>query len=132
MWRVWEHIHRLHPFHPVILVEQGKVSSLRGRIATHIDYTSRSGFQVTRTTSSCMPARGGSVMIMSGRPYWLTNSSVSTVFISPAKNVVLPMPLRLLFTLASSIASGTNSMPITCLALRATKLAMVPVPVYKS
>ncbi len=31
--------------------------------------------------------------------------------------------------LASSIASGTYSMPMTFWALRATKLAMVPVPV---
>lgn len=45
MWRVWEYIHRLHSFHPVILVKQGKVSSLRGRIAAHVDYTPGSGFQ---------------------------------------------------------------------------------------
>lgn len=34
--------------------------------------------------------------------------------------------------LASSIASGTYSIPITRLAYLETKLAIVPVPVYKS
>ena len=33
------------------------------------------------------------------------------------------------FTFASSIASGTYSMPMTCFALPATKFAIVPVPV---
>ena len=39
------------------------------------------------------------------------------------------MPLSAEFTFASSIASGTYSMPTTCPACRATKLAIVPVPV---
>ena len=56
-------------------------------------------------------------------------SSVSTSFMSPAKNSVLSMPFIFELTLASSIASGTYSMPITLAACEATKLAMVPVPV---
>jgi hypothetical protein len=36
------------------------------------------------------------------------------------------------FSFASSIASGTDSIPTTFLQCGATKFAIVPVPVYKS
>ena len=48
------------------------------------------------------------------------------------KNNVLLMPFNSEFTFASSIASGTYSIPITFRARQATKFAIVPVPVYKS
>ena len=51
---------------------------------------------------------------------------------SPAKNRVLPIPLICELIFASSMASGTYSIPMTFRAFPATKLAMVPVPVYKS
>ena len=44
-------------------------------------------------------------------------------------NSVLSILFKAELTLASSIASGTYSMPITFLAWRETKLAIVPVPV---
>src|SRR5574344_822701 len=99
-----------------------------------LTYTMRLGaaFIITFTTSGCIPARGGSVIITSGLPCSAMKSSVSMSFMSPAKNDVLYMPLISEFTFASSIASGTYSMPTTLLALRATKLAIVPVPVYRS
>ena len=71
-------------------------------------------------------------MIVSGCPCCLINSVVRMSFMSPAKNSVLSIPFILELTFASSIASGTYSMPITRLACFATKLAIVPVPVYKS
>ena len=37
-----------------------------------------------RITSSCIPARGGSVIITSGRPCWFMKSCVRISFISPA------------------------------------------------
>ena len=42
------------------------------------------------------------------------------------------MPFSDELTFASSMASGTYSTPITLLQFRAMKLAMVPVPVYRS
>ena len=68
-------------------------------------------------------------MITSGRPYSLIKSCVNMSFMSPAKNSVFLMPLISELTLASSMASGTYSMPMTWRACPDTKLAMVPVPV---
>ena len=83
-------------------------------------------------TSSCIPALGGSVMTTCGLPCVAINSVVKTSFISPAKNNVLSMPFISELITASLIASATYSIPITFFAEEAIKLAMVPVPVYKS
>ena len=59
-------------------------------------------------------------------------SCVNISFISPAKNSTLLMLFKLAFSFASSMAASTYSIPITFFAFLDTKLAMVPVPVYKS
>ena len=59
------------------------------------------------------PARGGSVMITSGWPWRAMKSSVRMSFMSPAKNFVFSSPLMRAFSFASTMASGTYSMPIT-------------------
>ena len=89
-------------------------------------------FNICCTTSLCMPSLGGSVIITSGCPCVLINSSLKTCFISPTKNSTLLMLFNCAFSLAAVIASGTDSTPITLLACFATNCAMVPVPVYKS
>ena len=72
------------------------------------------------------------MIIISGLPYSSIKSLFRISFMSPAKNNVFVIPLISEFTRASSIASGTYSMPMTWRACFDTKLAMVPVPVYKS
>ncbi len=51
---------------------------------------------------------------------------------SPVRKTVLIILFLLEFSIASLMASGTVSIPITLPADPATKFAIVPVPVYRS
>lgn len=80
-----EHIHRLYGCHLIVCVQSLQVTSLRGRVTRHIDDTLWSfACSMVFTTSGCIPARGGSVMMTSGRPCSAINSSVRMSFMSPA------------------------------------------------
>ena len=130
---VREHVYRLNGLHFIFRIEQLQVARLRSRITADVYDAFGFGKQndITITSLSRYPEviTMQEVMMTSGRPYWLMKSCVSMSFISPAKNNVFLIPLISALTLASSMASGTYSMPITWRACLDTKLAMVPVPV---
>jgi len=69
------------------------------------------------------------IIFTSGCPCVFIKLSLKTSFISPAKNSTLFILFIFAFCFASSMASGTDSTPITFLAFLATNCAMVPVPV---
>ncbi|MNJ72337.1 hypothetical protein D3C77_689700 [compost metagenome] len=80
-------------------------------------YTKRFGF--VRSTASMKrgssPVRGGSAMMTSGlKPDFTQRESSSSAL--PSWKKALPRPLRAAFALASSTASGIDSMPRTSLA----------------
>ena len=82
-------------------------------------------------TSGWSPFRGGSTQMTWGRtPSPL--SLAATVPASPQKNSVFSTPFLLAFSLASWMAWGTISAPITFAALRERAMEMVPMPQYRS
>lgn len=73
-------------FSIVFFAQQAKVTGLRGCVATYVYNFRRRHFQQLIGSFSCMPARGGSVMITSGLPCCAKNSSLRIFITSPAKN----------------------------------------------
>ena len=83
------------------------------------------------TTLAERPARGGSMTTTSGLPA----SSISGriwVRASPARKRAFEIPLMRAFSSASTIASGTTSMPQTSPAFGAIARAIVPIPQKRS
>ena len=64
------------------------------------------------TTSGLSPLRGGSTHITSGRRPFAAKSAAAAAA-SPQKNSTFSIPLRRAFSLASAMASGTVSAPMT-------------------
>lgn len=84
MRRMREHVYRLHCLHLIILVQQRKVARLGCRIAAYIYNAPRACTDYRLHHVGVIPARGGSVITMSGRPFAAMKSSVSMSFMSPA------------------------------------------------
>ena len=86
---------------------------------------------IASMASGCIPLRGGSTTMQSGR----TPRRASSAAAAPAsaqRNSTFSMPFRSAFRRAFSIASGTISAPMTCAAFRARHRLIVPAPQYRS
>jgi len=78
-----KHIDRTDFLDGVFHAQQTQVAGLRSRIAANVNDTFRLG-EENSVDHIIMPARGGSVIITSGRPCWFMKSCVRISFISPA------------------------------------------------
>lgn len=85
---VREHVYRLNGLHFIFRIEQLQVARLRSRITADVYDAFGFGKQNDIHYILVHSGTGGSVMMTSGRPYWLMKSCVSMSFISPAKNNV--------------------------------------------
>ena len=126
---MWEHINWLHGNYPIVAVEHLEVACLCGWITAYIDNTvggsAQDGLYHIRMHTGTRRVGNDDV----GSSVFADELIIKHILhvTGEEQGVVDAIDLGIHF--ASSMASGTYSMPITLRALRATKLAMVPVPV---
>ena len=129
MWCVREHVHWLYLSDTILFVHQLKVASLSGRVTTDIDDALRGCMEYSLHYVGVHASTGRvsdnhiGMSVLSNELFCQNILHVASIEQSVANLVHFRVDL------ASSIASGTYSIPITLRAFLATKLAMVPVPV---
>src|SRR5690554_5333912 len=122
-----KHIHWSYTNHPVFFVHQCQIPCLCCRVTTHINHSFRGDFQYLSHHIFMH-----SVTWRVGNDYVGLTVGLDKFVISPTKKSQFVIWLRSALILASAIASGTASTPITFPAFFDTNWAIVPVPVYKS
>ena len=120
MLGVREHIDRLDGGDLVLVGEKCEVTGLGGRVAAYIDHTGRGGLKDylgdIRMDAGARRIQNDHIRL----PMLLYEITAQDILMSPAKNSQFVMPFPAAFTFASSIASGTYSMPTTLAALPET------------